>query len=262
MPDRYKTYLISDLHLGAAYLDRPHQRERLLAEFLRSIGEDAAQIYLVGDILDYWFEYRTVVPRGFIRFFGALAELADKGVKITWMIGNHDIWMFDYLRNEIGIDVIDGAIVRIINGKKFFISHGDGLGKTPVSFRFIRSLFRNRFCQRLYAAIHPRWTVSFAYRWSSSNRCYDPDDKPRYDGKIKMQVEQWAEKYIDEHPDTDFIILGHHHVMVDKTMRNRTRLIILGDWIYNYSYAVFDGNELELKQFATAYNEFNNISLL
>lgn len=260
MPDRTKTYFLSDLHLGASYLDRKHDRERMLVEFLNEIEPDAKSLYLVGDILDYWFEYKTVVPRGFVRFFGALASLADKGVKITWLIGNHDIWMFDYLQNELGIEVIDGSITRTIDGKQFFISHGDGLGKLAPSFRFIRSMFRNRFCQRLYAAIHPRWTVGFAYKWSSSNRAYKPDDKPQFSGHLRQQVETWANSYIYEHPDTDFIVLGHHHVMVDQIVRNGCQLVILGDWIYNYSYAVFDGNNLELKQFARAYNRFSIFS--
>lgn len=257
MSGRTKTYFISDLHLGAAYLDRPHDRERVLAEFLNEISADAARLYLVGDVLDYWFEYRTVVPRGHVRFFGALAALADAGVEITWLIGNHDIWMFDYLRDELGVKIVDGSINEIIEGKNFFISHGDGLGKLKPSFRFIRSLFRNRLCQRLYAAVHPRWTVAFAYKWSSSNREYDPKIVPVYEGAIKNSVEEWAESYMSSHPDTDYIVLGHHHVAVDETLDNGARLIILGDWIYNFTYAVFDGQSLILKQFARAASEFN-----
>lgn len=257
-----KTYFISDLHLGAAYLDRPHDRERIIADFLDSIADDAREIYLVGDILDYWFEYRNVVPQGHVRFFGALARLADRGIKITWLIGNHDIWMFDYLRNELGIRIIDGSVTTEIDGRHFFISHGDGLGRQQASFRFIRSLFRNRTAQKLFAAIHPRWTVSFAYRWSRSNRNYNPALPPSYDGEIKASVENWAESYLKDHPDTDFIILGHHHVMVEKTIAPHTKLVVLGDWIYNYSYAVFDGKNLYLKQFDRAFREFNIFSQL
>lgn len=260
MAKRTKTYFLSDLHLGAAYLDRPHDRERILAEFLHSIADDAARLYLVGDILDYWFEYRTVVPRGHVRFFGALASLADAGVEIVWLIGNHDIWMFDYLRDELGVKVVDGSICEVIAGKNFFISHGDGLGKLKPGFRFIRSMFRNRICQRLYAAIHPRWTVGFAYSWSSSNRGYDPSDKPVYEGELRDQVESWAKDYVKHNPKTDYIILGHHHVMVDEALGDKTRLVVLGDWIYNYSYAVFDGENLRLEQYAMAVTEFNNYS--
>ena len=150
-----KTFFISDLHLGASYLDEPKSYERRVVRFLNSIADEADELYLLGDILDYWYEYRTVVPRGYIRFFGALSALADKGVKITWFIGNHDIWLFDYLAQEIGLRVVDGYEVREIYGKRFFLSHGDGLGKLPPTFRLLRATFRNRICQKLYAAIHP-----------------------------------------------------------------------------------------------------------
>lgn len=250
---RTRTYFLSDLHLGASYLDRPHERERMVADFLSGIKDDAARLYLVGDILDYWFEYRTVVPRGYVRFFGALADLADAGVRITWLIGNHDIWMFDYLRDELGIEVIDGPVVTEIDGRRFFICHGDGLGRLPLPFRFIRSMFRNRFCQRLYAAIHPRWTVGFAHRWSAGNRDYDPARPPVFDGPMRCNVEDWARNYVADHPDTDFIVLGHHHVMVDERVGDRCRLVILGDWIYNFSYAVFDGKNFSLRQIDRSY---------
>ncbi len=256
---RNKTYFLSDLHLGAAYLKHPHERERAVAGFLRSIADDAARLYLVGDVLDYWFEYRTVVPRGHTRFFGALAELADLGVEITWLIGNHDIWMFDYLSDELGIKVVDGSIVTEIDGKHFFISHGDGLGRLDAGFRFIRSMFRNRVCQKLYAAIHPRWTVGFAYRWSESNRDYDPSRPPKFDGELKNNVETWAQSYVTEHPETDYIVLGHHHVMVDEKVSERCQLVILGDWIYNFSYGVFDGEKFSLEHYDRVNTEFNNI---
>lgn len=262
MDKRTKTYFLSDLHLGAAYLNRPHDRERMLARFLDGIAGDAARLYLVGDILDYWFEYRTVVPRGHVRFFGALAKLADTGVEIIWLIGNHDIWMFDYLRDELGVRVIDGSVETVIDGKRFFISHGDGLGKLKPGFRFIRSMFRNRVCQKLYAAIHPRWTVGFAYSWSSSNRAYDPGRQLVYGGELKAAVGAWIRGYVATHPETDYIVLGHHHVMVDEAVGGHARLVILGDWIYNYSYAVFDGEKLSLEQYAIAFSEFNDFSLL
>ncbi|MDE6757468.1 MAG: UDP-2,3-diacylglucosamine diphosphatase, partial [Muribaculaceae bacterium] len=171
-------YFISDLHLGSTYDPHSRQRERLVTEFLESIADKAGAIYLVGDILDYWYEYRTVVPRGYVRFFGALAALADKGVKITWFIGNHDIWLFDYLRDEIGIEIIDGQLVTDIYGKRFLITHGDGVGKLPRGFRFIRSVFRNRVCQKLYASIHPRWTIPFALKWSSHSRSNEKEMPP------------------------------------------------------------------------------------
>jgi len=253
--NRTNTYFISDLHLGARYLPDRRAHEARVVGFLRSIRNDAKELYLVGDVLDYWYEYRTVVPRGFVRFFGALAELADAGVRITWLIGNHDIWLFDYLRDEIGIDVADGPIIRHIGGRKFFIAHGDGLGEQKASFRMIRRIFRNRLCQRLYSSIHPRWTVPFAYRWSSGSRGYMPGHSSSWGGKMRAHVETWAREYANAHPDTDFIILGHHHVVVDEQTDGNCRLVILGDWISNFSYAYFDGNELFLHKFTPAQPE-------
>ena len=146
---RKYTYFISDMHLGATYLKNPLEYEKRVVDWLMSVKDEAKAIYMLGDILDYWYEYRTVVPRGYVRFFGALATLADEGVKIYWFIGNHDIWLFDYLRDEIGLTVIDGYSEVTIEGKKFFLSHGDGVGRLKPAFRMMRAIFRNKICQKL-----------------------------------------------------------------------------------------------------------------
>ena len=164
------TYFASDFHLGAKYIGDPKRHERAIVDWLRSIAPTCRRLFLVGDILDYWYEYKSVVPKGFVRFFGQLAEMADSGVEITWFIGNHDIWIFDYLPSELGIKVVKDSLTETIDGTEFFISHGDGLGRLSTGFRFLRGLFRNRFCQRLYSAIHPGLTVPFAHRWSASSR--------------------------------------------------------------------------------------------
>ena len=131
------------------------QWEKRVVRFLDSIAGDADELYLLGDILDYWYEYRNVAPRGYVRFFGALARMADRGTKIHWFIGNHDIWLFDYLRNEIGLEVVDGYEVRMIRGKKFFLTHGDGVGQLKPTFRFLRAMFRNRLCQKPTVGLKP-----------------------------------------------------------------------------------------------------------
>lgn len=244
------TYFISDLHLGASYLPDRRAHEERVVSFLHSIKSDAEALYMVGDVLDYWYEYRTVVPRGYIRFFGALAELADAGVKITWLIGNHDIWLFDYLRDEIGLEVVDGAITRRIGRRTFFITHGDGVGPQKASFRFIRNLFRNRVCQKLYSAIHPRWTIPFAHSWSSGSRGYLPGHSSSWQGAMRSNVQAWAADYAASHTDVDYIVLGHHHVVVDEPITQHCRLVILGDWISRYSYARFDGEQLSMHTFA------------
>jgi UDP-2,3-diacylglucosamine hydrolase len=242
------TYFISDLHLGARSTADRLAGERRVVSFLKSIKPTAKRLYLLGDVLDYWFEYRTVVPRGYVRFFGALAELADAGVEITWFIGNHDIWIFDYLPSEIGLRVVDGSEVADIDGRRFFLAHGDGLGKLKPGFRLIRSVFRNRVCQRLFAAVHPRWTVPLAMKWSASSRRAGGDGPAVSMGDNEPYVAA-TRLILDADPSIDFFILGHRHVLMDREIADGARLIILGDWIYHFSYAVWDGERLSLQKY-------------
>ncbi|MBD5214843.1 MAG: UDP-2,3-diacylglucosamine diphosphatase [Bacteroidales bacterium] len=248
MTTRKTIYFISDLHLGATYLDNPLDYERRVVEWLRSIEDDAAELYLLGDVLDYWYEYRTVVPRGFTRFLGQLGMMADSGIKITWIIGNHDIWINDYIPNELGITVVDGTITKEILGKRFFLAHGDALGKLPKGFRFIRWMFRNKFLQHLYAAVHPRWTVTFAHRWSSHSRNYSAEI-PVFAGPDKEPFVAFAEEYQKEHPDCaiDYFVLGHRHILLDYQLSSGGKLIVLGDWIHHFSYGKWDGENFILQ---------------
>lgn len=239
-------YFLSDLHLGAPYFEDSHQVERRVVAFLDSIKNDADAIYLLGDILDYWYEYRYVVPRGFVRFFGKLAELSDSGIKIKWYIGNHDIWIFDYLPSELGIEVVDGFSVETIDGKQFLLTHGDGIGKLPRSFKFLRSLFRNKYCQRAFSGIHPRWTVPFAYNWSRSSRKAEGPN-PKDAERMMKNIRDFSMDYLKEHPKTDFFIFGHLHLLEDINITPESRLIVLGEWITKNSYAHWNGKELTLK---------------
>lgn len=245
-PVRKYTYFLSDLHLGAAYYDNPREHERCVVRWLRSIAPTAERIYLLGDVLDYWYEYRYVVPRGFTRFLGAIAELADSGIEITWFIGNHDIWIFDYLPQELGVRIVDGSLVETIGGKRFFMSHGDGVGRMPVGFRIMRGIFRNRICQRLFAAIHPRWTVGAAYAWSAHNRKqhHHPESE---DGHV---LEEFCREYLGTHGDesVDWFVFGHYHVALQRKIGvGNAEMIILGDWIDKYTFAVFDGEKVVLR---------------
>lgn len=241
-------YFISDLHLGAKYIADHRAHEARVTAFLDAIADDATELYLLGDVLDYWFEYRNAVPRGHIRFFGGLSRLADRGVRITWLTGNHDIWLFDYLRNEIGIEVVDAPyIVREIGGKRFILAHGDRIGKAKPSFRFICSLFRNKFCQKLYSGIHPRWTIPFALCWSSSSRgagkAFDPESQL---DRIITQVTTLPLNDIKP----DYVVMGHYHVDIDTAIPDSAaRLIVLGDWINRDTYACFDGTSMMLENF-------------
>lgn len=246
-----RCYFISDLHLGANYFLDPREQERLVCAWLHSIAADASRLYLLGDVLDYWYEYRHVVPRGYTRFFGTLAELADRGVEITWLTGNHDIWIFDYLPAEIGFRLVDAQVLEeTICGKRFVMAHGDGLGPVGFKERLMRSCFRSPLLQRAFAAIHPRWTVGFALNWSAANRrrhhtgpaALPPNPEP---------LLQWVEerqRSLPANQRPDFYIFGHYHTLLDRDVEG-SRMLILGDWISRFSYAVFDGQSLQLKQY-------------
>ncbi len=240
------TYFISDLHLGARYIADPRAHERRISDWLLSIADDARRLFMLGDVLDYWYEYREVVPRGFVRFFGALAALADRGVEIVWMKGNHDIWLFDYLSGEIGMKIADGIIDTVIDGHRFVMEHGDGVGHQSRTFRFLRAMFRNRTCQRLYSAIHPRWTVAFAHRWSSHSRLTGHEDTSTTLADTDPLV-VFARDYMLTNGPVDYFVFGHRHIVVDRTIGDDTRLIVLGDGFRHFTYGEFDGREFRLK---------------
>ena len=246
-----KAYFISDLHLGARYIKDARTHEETVCRFLREITPRCCELYLLGDVLDFWFEYRTVVPRGFIRFFGALAAMADAGVRITWLTGNHDIWLFDYLRDEIGLEIVDGLLEREILGSRFVMEHGDGIGKLKPGFRLIRSIFRNRVCQKLGAAVHPRWLVGFAHRWSSHSRKSGGYHLPAEEA-LKPYIE-FAKAYNSENYNSKarYFLFGHQHVLAREEVPEADATVaILGDWINICSYASFDGENLTISTFA------------
>ncbi|MDO4511528.1 MAG: UDP-2,3-diacylglucosamine diphosphatase [Bacteroidales bacterium] len=245
-------YFLSDLHLGAKYFENPREKELAVVRFLDSIAADAEEVYLLGDVLDYWYEYRTVVPRGYVRFFAALARLTDAGVKVTWMTGNHDVWLFDYLRTEIGIRVLKGYQEVEIKGTRFLLSHGDDVGQQPWTYRALLSLFHNRLCQRLYASVHPRITYAIAHGWSHKSRTSHSRQQ-----KVKASVAQcygnlvdFARAYGAEHPAVKHFVMGHLHMAKQETIDEAGRtLTILGDWISKNTYATFDGSEIMLHTF-------------
>lgn len=249
-----KAYFLSDLHLGAPYFPDSREAEKRVVDFLDSIKEEADFIFLLGDILDYWYEYRYVVPRGFVRFFGKLAELSDRGIRVVWFIGNHDIWIFDYLPAELGIEVVDGSLVEEIDGKKFFMTHGDGIGKLKTSFKLLRKLFRNKVCQKLFSGIHPRWTIPFAYSWSDHSRktgCGPSEADAR---RMLTNITEFSHEYLRTHPDISYFLFGHLHLLeryeieerISGGKETKAEIIVLGEWLSMFSYAVWDGHSLKV----------------
>ena len=242
-----KAYFISDLHLGAGHMADDRLNERRAVAFLDSIKDDASELYLLGDILDYWYEYKHVVPRGYVRFFGKLAELADSGVKITWLIGNHDIWIFDYIPSELGVEVIDGTLQRDVLGTRFEMEHGDAIGGN-FKFRVMRSVFRNRFCQWLYAGLHPRLTVGFAKACSRRSRL-----KKGVVGECPKDLFNSIRDHVVEEVEngnpSKYFIYGHLHYNREESVADGRKLIILGAWITSCTYGVFDGENFRIKTF-------------
>ena len=244
---RNKTYFLSDVHLGSVSHVNSIDVERKLCRWFDAVKQDAKEIYLMGDIFDYWFEYKNVVPRGFTRVLGKLSELTDSGIPVYFFIGNHDIWLTDYLSTECGLIVKKEPVVKTLNGKVFFLAHGDGLGEESWSFRFVRKIYHNKFLRILYAAIHPRWTMAFASKWSDYSRV--TGEIAPYMGEDKEHLVKFAKETLETSPEINYFVFGHRHIMLNLPLKEDSNIVILGDWMSYFSYAVFDGEVMELKQF-------------
>jgi len=241
-----KIYFASDFHFGVPDHALSREREDLVVSWLEEIRKDTAEIYLIGDIFDFWFEYSAVIPKGFIRFQGKLAELADSGIKITLFKGNHDMWMFDYFVKELGIQIVSDELVLERNGKKFYLHHGDGLGPGDSKYKILKKIFRSGFCQWLFARIHPNLGVGIAKKWSKHSRLQSNQKEEFQDLDKEWLVTYCKELLLKEH--YDFLIFGHRHLPLDVRLGD-SRYINLGEWMNFNSYAVFDGENLELRYF-------------
>ncbi|MDR2384469.1 MAG: UDP-2,3-diacylglucosamine diphosphatase [Tannerella sp.] len=249
-----KIYFLSDIHLGNKYSDNPLAVEKKLVRWLDGIKDEACAIYFLGDVFDYWYEYKYIVPRGHVRFLGKLAELSDKGIEIHLFTGNHDIWMFDYLPKEIGAVIHRQPLETNLFGRKFFLGHGDETGYRPFKYRMIQSIFQSRICQILYASIHPRWTFAFAHRWSLSSRISGlKTEKIKIAQKRNLQyLKAFALSYLETHQDVSYFIFGHLHILVNEELTPTSNLVIIGDWMQHFSYAVWDGEKIIIESDAEA----------
>ncbi len=244
-------YFASDFHLGIPDYESSLEREKQIVSWLEQIQNDASEIYFLGDIFDFWFEYKSVVPKGFIRLLGKIAEITDAGISVHFFTGNHDMWMFDYLQKELNITIYKEPIIKEYNGKRFFIGHGDGLGPGDKGYKLIKWVFANPICQWLFARLHPNFGIGLAHYWSGKSRVATENLKFLGEDK-EFQIIYAKERLLKEH--FDYFIFGHRHIPLDIKLNENSRFINLGDWIINNSYAVFDGNELELKYY-TEINE-------
>jgi UDP-2,3-diacylglucosamine hydrolase len=243
-----KIYFISDFHLGVPNDKDSRKREDKIVAWLNSISHDVQILYLMGDVFDYWFEYKEVVPRGYVRLLGKLAELSDSGVEMHYFTGNHDMWVFDYLPKEIGLQVHRAPIQKEYNGKKFFLGHGDGLGPGDFGYKFIKKVFANKLSQWLFARVHPNTGIGLMKFFSRKSRIATGTSDDVYLGDDKEWLMIFSREVLQkEH--YDYFIFGHRHLPLDKQLNDRSRYINLGEWINHFTYAVFDGHELLLKKF-------------
>jgi len=244
-----KIYFASDFHLGAPDYESSMIREKLIVKWLDEIKTDAAEIYLMGDMFDFWYEYRHTAPKGFVRFLGKLAELSDAGIPITFFTGNHDMWMFHYLEKEIGVTIYRKPIEKTFNGKKFYLGHGDGLGPGDHGYKFIKRMFSNKVCQWLFARIHPNFGMGMAHFWSHKSRASNGGENEE---KFLGAEHEWLAIYAKEilqHQHFDYFVFGHRHLPLDIQLNAQSKYINLGEWVTYNSYAVFDGENLELKYY-------------
>ncbi|MCX7862126.1 MAG: UDP-2,3-diacylglucosamine diphosphatase [Bacteroidales bacterium] len=250
-----KIYFVSDAHLGFPNHSESLKREKLLVQWLNEIKNDATEIYLLGDIFDFWFEYKRVVPKGFTRFFGKIAEITDNGIPVHFFTGNHDLWIFDYLPSEIGIIVHRDREIREINGKRLFIAHGDGLGPSDAGFKVLKKIFKNKTAQWLFARIHPNFAVRMAIRWSQHNRYNENPQQQTFLGKEKERLIQYAYRKLEQQ-HYDFFIFGHRHIPIYLKLNDKSTFINLGDWLNHFTYAVFDGKDVTLKSYNNDEKQF------
>ncbi|HEU0228294.1 MAG TPA: UDP-2,3-diacylglucosamine diphosphatase [Arachidicoccus soli] len=242
-----KIYFLSDFHLGAPDYEKSLLREKKILAFLNSIQGNAEEIFILGDMFDFWYEYKKVVPKNFVRLLGKLGEISDSGIKIHFFIGNHDMWMNGYFEEELNIKVYKEPQIFEYNGKKMLIGHGDGLGPGDRGYKFLKKIFRNKFCNWLFGQLHPTWGIGLANYFSRKSREKTGEANAEWLGEENEWLVIYAKEILQKQ-HIDFFIFGHRHYPVDMVLNEKSHYINLGDWITNFTYAVFDGEEIILKK--------------
>ena len=246
-----KIFFASDFHLGMPNKDVSLEREKKIIDWLNHCTPQAEAIYLVGDVFDFWFEYQRSVPKGFVRFLGTLANITDQGILIYLFPGNHDLWVSDYLVKECGVTLIREAHEFMVEGKRFYVHHGDGLGPGDFSYKILKKIFTARSARFLFQWIHPNLGIALAHKLSKKSRLAQNPKEDHYLGNQKEHLSQFVSQHLasvsppGEKPD--FYIFGHRHLVLDVQL-DTARYINLGEWLYGSQYAVFDGESLQLLQ--------------
>ena len=242
-----KIFFASDFHLGMGTPEESRMREQRILRWLDEIEPEAEALYLLGDLFDYWFEYKQVVPKGYVRFLGKLAQMVDKGIPVHIFSGNHDVWMFDYLEQELGATVHHKPLTITLKDKLFLLGHGDGLGPGDHGYKFIKKIFRSPINQWLFARIHPNLALWLMKHFSKTSRESQEDEG--FLGAEKEWLVQYAERKIKEE-SYDYLLFGHRHLPIDYLLSNKkSRYLNCGDWIHHNTFLVFDGESLDLKTY-------------
>jgi len=240
-------YFASDFHLGVPDEQSSRERELAVVRWLDFVKPDAKEVYLVGDIFDFWFEYAKVIPKGFVRLQAKIAELVDSGIPVYFFTGNHDMWMFDYFEKELGVKIYRENITREYFGKKVFIGHGDGLGPGDYSYKFLKKVFASKLCQWLFARIHPNLGLWIADKWSRSSRIAN-DSKEQFLGEEQEWLAIYSKEVLTkEH--FDYFVFGHRHLPLDIMLNEKSKYINLGEWVHHRTYAQFNEEGIFLKKF-------------
>ena len=247
IPENKKIYFASDQHFGAPNNSLSKKRESYFLQWLDKVEKDAAILFLLGDLFDFWFEYKTVVPKGFVRILGKLSSIVDQGIPVHYFVGNHDLWMKDYFEKELNIFVYHKPKEFTYNSKSFFIGHGDGLGPNDYGYKWLKKLFTNPIAKRIFQALHPDVGMCLGNYFSKKNKLISAHKETTFLGEENERLALYAKRKLKE-KHRDFFIFGHRHMPLDINLNMKSKYINLGDWISHYSYATFDGNNLEIKK--------------
>jgi len=247
LKDSGKIYFASDFHLGLKAGSDPLDRELKVVRWLKTIARDAREIFLVGDIFDFWWEYKLVVPRGFTRFLGTVSAITDSGIPVHFFTGNHDMWVGNYLSEECGITIHTSPYTQNFGGKKFLIVHGEGLGSESTAYKILLGIFRNKTLRALYSMLHPSIGIGIGHKWSLSSRLGKGITK-EFLGEEKEDLIKYS-KSVLENEHFDFFIFGHRHLPLIYSLKQGTTIVFLGDWITRGSFAEWDGKQINLRDF-------------
>lgn len=249
MTTEKKIYFASDFHLGMPSMEQSLKREKSIVSWLQLISKDASAIYLLGDVFDFWFEYKKVVPKGFVRFLGAISQITDSGIPIYLFPGNHDLWIGEYLEKECGVILVKDALIIHLGEDLCYLHHGDGLGPGDKGYKWLKKVFLSKIAQKAFALLHPGIGVAFAQKLSRKSRLAQNPKEDQYLGDLKEHLTQFCKQYLLDckTQKPKYFIFGHRHLVLDIDLGGGCRYINLGEWLHGSQYAEFDGLTLQLK---------------